>query len=120
MVRDGCREAQVSETPEQTLRHWQGALGLLDWTIGLKLKSPDDLNGSLGNCDANSNRRIATINVRTLESTPDHEDIEATIVHELLHLYFDFGSDGDESYQSVRLEQGVDRLADVLVALRHS
>lgn len=79
-------------------------LGLQDWAIRLKLRTPDELNSALGDCTTNPDRRIATVSVRISETMPEHEDMEATIVHELLHLYFGKDSDQEDAYQTVRME----------------
>ncbi|HEY3739271.1 MAG TPA: hypothetical protein VGL53_05480 [Bryobacteraceae bacterium] len=71
---------------------WQDRLHLQDWTISATVSHPGDLRrGTLGNVHWDAEKKTAKI--RVLSPSDYHrtyaaalEDIEFTIVHELIHL----------------------------------
>lgn len=97
--------------------YWVAALGLSDWTIELTAEPAMEFSGC-GSCGINPARRIAFVRIAHPHSGSD--DIEETLVHELLHLYFDIDDMDEKGYRSTRMEQGIDHLSKLLVAFRRS
>lgn len=97
----------------KNLEHWKKRLGLSAWDIHLVFDD-DPAFGPVGECTPCHARQKATIKLAW--PTPHGEDAEQTIVHELLHCYFQLPESlPQDSYIAVRLEQGVDLVADILV-----
>ena len=86
------REATAEKFVSDTLRIWQGRLNLKDWNIQVHLVRPSALEPkTLGNIHWDMNTRDATIGVLsaydyTLPLPEMLDDMEFTIVHELVHL----------------------------------
>jgi hypothetical protein len=120
----------LSETYlKQRLAGWQQRLKLQDWTISLVMSHPTDLRrGTLGNVHWDADKKTAVIRVldasdyqRPFRSTL--EDMEFTIVHELVHLELtsltrNFKSRSEESFSQE--EQAVNRVSDALLQLDRS
>jgi hypothetical protein len=76
----------------EKLALWQGRLKLGSWTISVVISHPADLrSGTKGNIRWDAEKKTAVI--RVLDASDDHmpfhaalQDVEFTIVHELLHL----------------------------------
>lgn len=63
------------------VRWWQAKLGLSGWSITVELESLEDR----GQCEASPEYREAKIKFDPTRLEGD--DVEATVVHELLHCY---------------------------------
>ncbi len=70
------------EPLQKCLATWQRRLGLQDWTIRLDLRDPLTFTDR-GLVDWNGDIRTATIVLRA-----SNGNIEADLVHELVHLHF--------------------------------
>jgi hypothetical protein len=112
----------VSQTDvRQWLRVWQSRLGLSDWNVEVKIVRISDLNpDTLGHLKWNSENRTATIKVLDpvdydLPVSRIPEDIEITIVHELLHLQLSV-LPRDKAYKAVE-ERVVQRMTKALFDL---
>lgn len=111
---------------DQRLTRWQERLKLQDWTITLVMSHPSDLRrGTLGNVHWDADKKTAMIRVldaadygRPFRSTL--QDMEFTVVHELVHLELtsltrNFKSRSEESFSEE--EQAVNRMSDALLQL---
>ena len=86
------REAFADQFVHEKLALWQNRLQLQDWKISVIVSHPGDLRrGTLGNIHWDVGQMTATIRVL---SAADHkgtfaaalDDMEFTVVHELIHL----------------------------------
>jgi hypothetical protein len=93
------KERPRPRTPSQArldgwLREWQRTLRLQDWRLKIEARREKDMEfeGCHGLCNYSPALKDATITVRNSIDFQDGggypEDVEATIVHELLHLHF--------------------------------
>lgn len=97
---------------------WQKQLRLQDWDIILKLVRERDVNGNLGQCSVNEPVKTARISIATHDDYDVMDwpnDMEHTLVHELLHVLF-WGCNIDGSnYEGTVEEQGINILATTLI-----
>lgn len=117
--------ARMSETyVSERLAVWQQRLKLQDWKITITMAHPSDLKPkTLGNIHWDADKKAAVI--RVLDAADYHmacrdmlDDMEFTVVHELIHLEL---SSLPRSEASRRDEEyAVNQIADALLALdRH-
>jgi hypothetical protein len=113
----------------QRLSRWQERLKLQDWNISLLMSHPAGLRrGTLGNVHWDTDKKTAAIRVldaadygKPFRATL--EDMEFTVVHELVHLELtsltrNFKSRSEESFSEE--EQAVNRMSDALLQLDHA
>jgi hypothetical protein len=87
------RETSAKRMVNQALHTWQERLHLQDWKIDAVLVHPSDLDPkTLGNVHWDLNTKQATIRVLsagdyTLATPAMLDDMEFTVVHELIHLH---------------------------------
>jgi hypothetical protein len=87
------REIAAQKHIENKLQIWQERLNLKDWNIRARLVHPDSLEPkTLGNINWDTDKHTATIGVLStynyeLPYQAMLEDMEFTIVHELVHLH---------------------------------
>lgn len=78
---------------EKTLKKWQKRLRLEDWEIQTHWVEPDELDGDLGEVFVFPEKRKANIKIAREKKDFDYSwcpwDPERTLVHELLHIYFE-------------------------------
>jgi hypothetical protein len=92
-LRQQERETTARKFVGQALRTWQERLNLRDWDIHVQLVRPSALEPkTLGNIHWDTNTRQATIDVLssydyTLPTPEMLNDMEFTVVHELVHLH---------------------------------
>jgi hypothetical protein len=118
------RESAAQKFVTEALRTWQQRLDLKDWNIHVELVRPDALEPkTLGNVHWDLNTKHATIDVLsaydyTLPTPEMLNDMEFTVVHELVHLHL---ASLPRSEASVRTEEHVvNELARALLNLaRH-
>lgn len=83
------------------------------------MQEPGD---SLGTCQWNDSRKLATIKIRLPEcigdDPPCNKDIEATLVHELLHIHFCAVQPRDRGPLNDAFEAAIDLTAEALVAAK--
>ena len=96
-------------TPEDILAKWQGILRLMDWDIILEDVDRDAL-GAQGKCW--TIMRQAKAKVMLSKDLPPDE-VELTIVHELLHVRLQ-GQDEDLE-ATPGMELGIERIAQALI-----
>ena len=102
------------------VRKWQRRLYLQDWEIKTVVCDKDDIDGSLARATIVGERRSCTIQVSwphtNLLGEPD--DLEHTIVHELVHCWFDPFYPADpirHKHKVLVLENAADAIAMALV-----
>jgi hypothetical protein len=115
------RETTAQKFVSQRLRIWQERLDLQDWNIRVDLVRPSELEPkTLGNVHWDTDAKRATIGVLssydyTLPWQEMLDDMEFTIVHELVHLHL---ASLPRSEASRRIEeQAVNELAGALLKL---
>jgi hypothetical protein len=100
---------------------WQQRLGLQDWTISIIMSHPSELKPkTLGNIHWDSDKKSAMI--RVLDASdyklPYHDmldDMEFTVVHELIHLELSSLPRSEASRRDE--EHAVNQIADALLKL---
>lgn len=96
-------------------KEWQARLGLTDWEIDVAFRTIEEMEGNQGTCEPAPMLRTAVILIGRAEDYPG-ADIEATLVHELLHCYHHMGKRG--SVAEMFEEQGVEATSKALVKLK--
>lgn len=109
---------------ESRCRYWQSLLGLLDWDVKAKIARGNGLDipeGQQGRCNWTLGRKEAFVRVL------DHidwdpaiifpQDMEATLVHELLHLHLAPFAAKEDSPEDTAQEQMIKALSYSLVSL---
>jgi hypothetical protein len=110
----------------EKLSVWQKRLKLQDWKISLVISHPSDLRpGTLGNIRWDADK--GTARIRVLSASDYHrpfqatlEDMEFTVVHELIHLELSPLTRNEESRSAESRsaeEDAVNRMADSLLQL---
>jgi len=102
------------------LLYWQRQLRLEDWDVHVDVVPAYQLGGDLGRCEVQHNTRRARIRIAdpaTIEGDPNPSvgDMEATLVHELLHVAFP--GDLSDGSTSTAGEQATEATAQALVRL---
>jgi len=118
------RDAAVAKFVAERLQTWQKRMNLKEWDIHVELVRADKLEPkTLGNIHWDTDLKVATIGVLapedyTLPYKPMLDDMEFTIVHELVHLEL---ASLPRSEASRRVEEhAVNEIADALLNLaRH-
>ncbi len=108
---------EISETELKELcQEWKRRLGLEHWRTEIKFVRGVEIGNNCAQCDFSFVNETALIRVKAYEDYHGYFpcDIEATIVHELLHILLDTASSGD----SILYEQSIDRLARTLVGIK--
>lgn len=100
---------------------WQKRLGLVDWDISVQFKTGAEMDGAQGSCEPIPRLRTAIIYVIRAEDYESGggaypQDVESTIVHELLHCYHHMTRMG--SVAEMFEEQGVEATSKALVQLK--
>lgn len=106
---------------EKLCREWQVRLFLRDWEISVAYLPEDKMEEAQGVCDPYPKLRRASIGILRLEDYPTDatpQDVELTLVHELLHCYHHSSKPG--SVADLFEEQGVESAAKALVALKRA
>ena len=105
-------------------REWQECLRLEFWSIALRIARARefDLENSQGECHWTLSTAVATIKIldpADYPITPFKQDMEKTLVHELLHLHFcSFDTTEPKSLAESMMERTIDHLARALVTLK--
>ncbi len=104
-------------------REWQAVLRLQDWIVQVRFVRHFELNHTeQGNCSSNCMKKMAQIRIVTPEdyNNPEwQQDVEKTLVHELLHLYSAPFTDLNPPHFPLMLEeQMVDGLATAFIRLK--
>lgn len=99
---------------------WQKVLRLQDWDVRITFARHFDIPERLGQCSWILNKKAANIEILIPgdfnHSSEWRQDIEKTVVHELLHLHF-APIDKDDSTEQPT-EQAIEALAGGFVSLK--
>jgi hypothetical protein len=115
------REVTAQKFVMQALRIWQNRLNLKDWDIRVELVRPDALEPrTLGNIHWDTTDKHATIDVLsaydyTLPLPEMLNDMEFTVVHELVHLHLAALPRSDATSRNE--EYAVNQIARALLSL---
>jgi hypothetical protein len=116
----------TDEQLREKLKEWQKRLRLQDWIITASIKRARDLKDDSQACVSwVLTKKMATIGIMdSIDYPPDSmvsQDMEISLVHELLHLHFAPISDmDDESIFQIAEEQAIESISYGLVdALRN-
>lgn len=109
----------------QLCKEWQAILGLQDWKVTVHVVRRSEMQGeNEGECQYVLPRKRATIWLCDAVDRHDSEDVdmEADLVHELLHIPFGpfFCHEEQDRHINLCQEQCIDMLADALVRLKRS
>lgn len=109
---------------EELLEEWKSILHLGQWDIELRRSRQVDFLEGDNQGEITFNRVECQAIVRILDpidwvDTPFKQDMEKTLVHELLHLiYADFEPEDSNSLQYTLWHRSIDSMARVLVSLK--
>lgn len=110
---------------------WQELLGLRDWNVTVRLVRASEYQGSVtkgGDVRWSHEKRAALIRITAAEDYSNQadkdlempQDMEATLVHELLHLHTVGFTEKAADHEIVAEEQMVNAVARALVSLSRS
>lgn len=115
----------LSEEQLQVLcSEWQRVLRLQDWLVVVRIVRKRDMkfDNSAGEAGWTPDRRDAIIRILDpLDYEPTRiyeQDMELSLVHELLHLHFALISYKDDTIEDTLQEQALHAIADGLVGLK--
>lgn len=102
------------------LVEWKERLQLKDWEIGMVFCSPRELPDKMADNTIVSERRDAKIRLLWphLDPRGEPDDVEHTLVHELVHCWFDSfypGNPARSKHKVLVIENAVDAIAKALV-----
>ena len=108
---------------EELLEQWKSILHLEQWDISLRIRRQKDfLEGdNQGEITFNRVERQAVIHILDpidWVDIPFNQDMEETLVHELLIIYADFEPEDSDSLQYILWHRIIDSMARVLVYLK--
>lgn len=112
----------TDEQLQEKLKEWQKRLRLQDWIITAKIKRGRDLsNDSQANVHYVLPKKMATISIMDpIDYPPDSmvpQDMEDSLVHELLHLHFaPISDDDDDDKYYTAMEQMIESIASGLIS----
>lgn len=111
--------APVKPDLSALLTQWQAILRLQDWDITVQYARSLEMGDSEGKIETTLPRKAALISI--LDpcdwQEPTVQDVEQTLVHELLHIHTaQWPSDGESA--CLAEEQGVDAIAGALIRLQ--
>lgn len=114
----------TQEQLEALCREWQKTLRLQDWDVKVRIVRQRDMDNhnAQGEVDWTLPKKSAAISILDPTDYPPNswwgQDIERTLVHELLHLHFAPFVEEEDGLKRVAEEQAIDCLAIALVALK--
>jgi len=107
------------------MKYWQERLRLQHWDVKLKIVRAADFSQESARGENNWEQSTAESVIHILDpadwpkDTPFEQDMEITLVHELLHLHFSpFDNTAKESQEKIMLERAIDHIAKALVEVR--
>ena len=109
---------------EELLEEWKSILHLEQWDIELRRSRQIDFLEEDNQGEITFNKVECQAIIRILDhidwvDTPFKQDMEKTLVHELLHLiYADFEPEDSNSLQYTLWHRSIDSMARVLVSLK--
>ncbi len=100
---------------------WQKRLGLQNWNISIKFGIPEQ--DCLAEIIKHHNSTTALITIRSqdypIPNTLINQDIEHSIIHELLHLHF-LIRESAGWHESVMTEQSINSITNALLSLANA
>lgn len=113
---------QTCEQAIERCAYWQRVLRLQDWDVAVSMERRHALKRGVANAEIDIYRRAKIRLLDPVDIAPDDwaqdQDLEISIVHELLHLAFhDVGRPKDDSPEDVALERAIEATANALVRL---
>lgn len=107
------------------MAYWQERLRLQHWDVKLKIARATDFSDTSARGENNWVQSTAESVIHILDpvdwpkNTPFEQDVEITLVHDLLHLHFSpFDNTAKESQGKIMLERAIDHIAKALVEVR--
>lgn len=123
-LNSGEQTRQADAFLRDRLGFWQSQLKLDEWTISVVMSHPDQLRrGTKGNIRWDAGTKAARIRVLHIADYPTpareaYDDMEFTVVHELIHLQFSSLPRSEESRRDE--EHAVNRLTEALLTLNRA
>lgn len=105
---------------------WQNQLKLNNWRIVVEIKKLTEFNNkqSLSEIEFTSALNKAAIKIldpSDYPQTPFEQDMEISLVHELLNLHFAlFEPKSDDSLEFLIMESTIEQLANILVEMKRT
>jgi len=117
----------TEEQLNERAAYWQEVLRLQDWDVQVKKARREEFDGDReGDCEYLSSSKTAMIRILDESHYPTdawcEQDMELTLVHELLHLHFSairdlaYGIDHYELFE----EQAINKMSQALVQLERT
>ena len=78
----------MEEQIKKHIQKWAVLFGISDYTFIIELHSDKELNGNYAEVDTDDETREATISFNQARLTREPDEIERTVIHELLHTRF--------------------------------
>ena len=104
---------------ELLCNEWKNILGLTHWNIEVQIVHGDEINNNQGQNDYSFIDEQSLIRIKRPEDYYGYfpQNMEKTLVHELLHLVLDtsFGDGEVDKYYG----QAINRIANILVTLKY-
>lgn len=103
---------------------WQEILKLQEWQVAISKAHPHQfgLKENQGECSWVLKKKMALIKILHEDDYPDtpfKQDMEVTLVHELLHLHYaPFDETKSGSLEEIALEQSIHLISKALVSLK--
>ena len=109
------------------LKYWKKKLFLTDWTIQVQICPPDEIKGLAGRNnftfeDKSSIIRIGDYSLEDRKNYVGKTCDECTLVHELLHLKYNFVENSDSfegKYYEAIEHQKLEQLAKTLIMVKY-
>jgi hypothetical protein len=103
--------------------YWQEKLGLSHWQIAVRIARARDLPEETDGCNdyqlETESAAISILDPVDYPEGPFEQDMEITLVHELLHIPMGYIANPEkESLEHIHLESTISRLARLLVMLK--
>ena len=121
---EGAAYIFTEEELMKLCREWQERLRLEFWSVALRIARAKefDLPNSQGECTWTKTTALATIKILDpidYPESPFKQDMEKTLIHELLHLHFCmFDITAAGSAEEGMMERTVDHISRALIALK--
>lgn len=108
---------------QQLLKEWQTRLRLQHWEVKAGLHHSKDFDGGVqrGQNSYNKFTGESYIKICHPDDYPDgpfKQDIEVSLIHELLHLHFCYFEPEEEQQEFVAWERCIETVARILVGLK--
>ena len=116
----------TNEQLQALCREWQQVLRLQDWDVRCKFVRQREMtdSGCAGECRFQLEKKQAVIYVIDPIDWPPNcawpQDVEKTLVHELLHLHMAPFQPSHDTLEHVMMEQAIESIATGLVRLRRA